>query len=144
MDIQDYIDISYIYKETTFKKQLVFQGIFLSFVILSVPISFKLMDVFQISHYMISMQISLFFIVWFSILGILEKKKIFIPQKYYRYVRYRVCYLLVFLVVTIKVISSVNAFLIISILALTYIPIEIYSGYTEYIRFTKKMGGQLI
>lgn len=143
MNIQDYKYISYIYNENTFKKQLVFQGIFLSFVILSVPISFQLMDVFQISHYLISMQISLFSIIWFSILGILEKKKIFITQKYYRYVRYRVCYLLIFLVVTIKVISSVNAFLIISILALTYIPIEIYSGYKEYIRFNKKMG-QLI
>lgn len=139
MDVKDYRDIFNIYKESTFKKQLIFQGFFLSLVILSFPISYLLIDIYQMKYYLLGLLTSLFFIIWISIVAILEKKEIFIPLRYYRYLRYRVCYFLIFFVITVKVNGFENALSVILILSLIYIPIEIYSGYKEYRMFKIKM-----
>lgn len=139
MDLQDYKDISRIYNEKTFKKQLFFQGIFLSFIVISIPIFGLIMETFQINAYLFTMQISLAFILWISISSLLEKKEIFIPWKNYRLIRYRVSYLIVFYIVAIRFSRSENPFFTILIYTLIYIPIEIYSGYKEFVMFKMKM-----
>ncbi len=139
MDLQDYKDISRIYNEKTFKKQLFFQGIFLSFIVLSIPILGLIMETFQMNAYLFTMQISLAFILWISISSLLEKKEIFIPWKYYRLIRYRVSYLIVFYIVAIILSKSENLVFTILICTLIYIPIEIYSGYKEFVMFKMKM-----
>lgn len=141
MDLHDYRDIAKIYNEKTFKKQLVLQGIFTSFIVLSIPIVGLLMNIFRMNHYFFSILMSLAFIVWISVMSFQEKKETFIPAKYFSYIRYRVCYLLVFFILNIKIGSIDNPILPLLIIALLYIPIEIYSGYKEFVTFKMKMVG---
>lgn len=63
MDLQDYRDITKIYNEKTFKKQLVLQGIFTSFIVVSIPIVGLVMNIFRMNHYFFSILMSLAFIV---------------------------------------------------------------------------------
>lgn len=139
MDLQDYRDITKIYNEKTFKKQLVLQGIFTSFIVVSIPIVGLVMNIFRMNQYFFSILMSLTFIVWISVKSFLEKKETFIPNKYFSYIRYRVCYFLVFFILNIKISSVDNPFFPLLIIALLYIPIEIYSGYKEFVTFKMKM-----
>ena len=139
MDLQDYRDITKIYNEKTFKKQLVLQGIFTSFIVVSIPIVGLVMNIFRMNQYFFSILMSLTFIVWISVKSFLEKKETFIPTKYFSYIRYRVCYFLVFFILNIKISSVDNPFFPLLIIALLYIPIEIYSGYKEFVTFKMKM-----
>lgn len=139
MDLQDYRDITKIYNEKTFKKQLVLQGIFTSFIVVSIPIVGLVMNIFRMNQYFFSILMSLAFIVWISVKSFLEKKETFIPTNYFSYIRYRVCYFLVFFILNIKISSIDNPFFPLLIIALLYIPIEIYSGYKEFVTFKMKM-----
>lgn len=150
MDMQDFKDISNIYNEKTFKKQLVLQGIFLSYVVLSIPILGLFSEITLMNNYFFNIQrtyaviiwisiSSLLVIIWFIISSILEKREIFIPWKYYRLTRYRVCYIIAFYIISILFSKSKNSFYPILIYTLLYIPIEIYSDYIEFITFRKKM-----
>lgn len=149
MDLQDYKDISRIYNEKTFKKQLFFQGIFLSFIVLSIPILELIMEITPINIQFFGMQRSLVGILWFIVSSLLviiwiiissrlEKKEIFIPLNYYRIIRFRVCYILAFYMLAIIFFDSNLTFPML-MYALIYIPIEIYSSHKEYLTFKKKM-----
>ncbi len=139
MDLHDYRDIAKIYKEKIFKKQLALQGTFNSFIVLSIPIVGLIMNIFRMNHYFFSMLMSLIFIFWISVMCFLEKKENFIPTKYFSYIRYRVCYYLVCFILYIKISGIDNPFFPLLIIALLYIPIEIYSGYKEFVTFKMKM-----
>lgn len=139
MDWHDYKLISKMYDEKTFKIQLVVTGIFYSGILLSFPISELLMENTQINYNFFSMMRTLAFIIWFSICSRLEKKEIFIPWNYYRIVSFRVCYVIVFFILGFIFLDSEKSFFLILLLALIYIPIEIYSSHKEYITFKMKM-----
>lgn len=139
MDLHDYRDIAKIYNEKIFKKQLVLQGIFKSFIVLSIPIVGLIMIIFRMNQYFFSILMSLIFIFWISVMSFLEKRENFIPTKYFSYIRYRVCYYLIFLILNIKIISIDNPIFPLLIIALLYIPIEIYSSYKEFTTFKMKM-----
>lgn len=135
MILNEYKDISRIYKEKNFKRQIIIRCIFHIILILFFP----LMDYISVNYLVSRMIFSLLIIIGFGLLGVLEKKELFIPREYFHKYKYRGFYVVIFILLWIFVSNMKLGLYRMCLYSIFIAPIEIFACYKEYTLFNDKM-----
>lgn len=135
--MQEYKEISCIFKKENFKMQIVLSCLFRSAVLLYIG----LIQIIIITNWIIDLLFLLGLLgicISYLVAGYLEKKGIFIDRKYFQNNRYRSIYMIGLILIWL-ICKGIFEQDHLTLYILLLVPIEIFASYKEYRLFLKKM-----